>query len=313
MRSSSAPTGGDEDRRRVAAACRVLDDAGGPVPAAELAAAVHCSVRQLHRAFADVLGVSVLQYGRAVRTGRAREVLRDAGTVTDAVWQAGYGSARGFYEEVGRRLGMRPAEYARGGAGRRLQWSWTATAVGAVLVVVSPDGIVAVRIAAEGEQEVPRLLAEVREELPRAELVRDDAALVQVLAAVRALADGERPGAAGTGDLPLDVAGTAFQARVWQALREIPAGSTRTYTEVAAAIGRPTSVRAVARACATNPVALVVPCHRVVRSDGSLAGYRWGLAVKRSLLDAEREAVAVADGPAAPTAALAGGDRTLAG
>ena len=276
-----------QDRARVAAACRVMDDGGGPVPALDLAAAAHCSPRQLHRAFAAVLQVTPLQYGRAVRTGRARDVLRSAGTVTDAVWEAGYGSARGFYEETGRRLGMSPAEFAAGARGRRLQWSAVDTALGAVLVVVSPDGICAVRIDAGAVAAHPQaMLAEVRAELPHAELVRDDAGLVHVTAAVEALARGEGRGA----DLPLDVAGTAFQARVWRALQDIPAGTTSTYTQVAATIGSPTSVRAVARACATNPVALVVPCHRVVRADGSLAGYRWGLAVKQSLLDAERSA-----------------------
>jgi AraC family transcriptional regulator of adaptative response/methylated-DNA-[protein]-cysteine methyltransferase len=264
-----------------------MDDAGGPVPAAALASAARCSTRQLHRAFAAVLAVSPLQYGRAVRTGRAREVLRGAGSVTDAVWEAGYGSARGFYEEAGRRLGMSPSEFAAGARGRRLQYSAVTTALGTVLVVVSPDGIVAVRISPDADAADPTaLLAEVRAELPHAELVRDDAALVHVTGAVQALARGDGVPA----DLPLDVAGTAFQARVWQALRRIPAGSTRSYTQVAADIGAPTAVRAVARACATNPVALVVPCHRVVRSDGALAGYRWGLAVKRSLVEAERAA-----------------------
>ncbi|MFC7162572.1 methylated-DNA--[protein]-cysteine S-methyltransferase [Aquipuribacter hungaricus] len=285
--TAGRPAGVDDDRARVAAACRVMDDAGGQVPADDLAVAARCSRRQLSRAFAAVLGVTPRQYGRAVRTGRAREVLRAGASVGDAVWQAGYGSARGFYEEAGRRLGMSPAEFAAGARGRRLQWSATATRVGTVLVVVSPDGICAVRIDPDADPADPAApLAEVRAELPHAELVRDDAALVHVTAAVQALARGEDAGAG----LPLDVAGTAFQARVWQALREIPAGATRSYTEVAAAIGAPTSVRAVARACATNPVALVVPCHRVVRSDGALAGYRWGLAVKRSLVDAEREA-----------------------
>lgn len=284
-KGTGAPAGPGTDRGRVAAACRVMDDAGGPVPGVDLAAAARCSARQLHRDFAAVLGVSALQYGRAVRTGRAREVLRRAGTVTDAVWEAGYGSARGFYEEAGRRLGMTPAEFASGARGRRLQWTATDTVLGAVLVVVSPDGICAVRIDEHASAEQPgAMLAEVEAELPHAELVRDDEALVQVAAAVQALARGER----GDVEMPLDVAGTAFQARVWQALREIPAGTTRTYTEVAATIGSPTAVRAVARACATNPAALVVPCHRVVRSDGSLAGYRWGLAVKRSLLERER-------------------------
>jgi len=273
------------DRGRVAAACRVIDDAGGPVAADDLASAAHCSARQLHRAFAVVLQVTPLQYGRAVRTGRAREVLRGAGTVTDAVWEAGYGSARGFYEEAGRRLGMSPAEYAGGARGRRLQWSAVDTVLGVVLVVVSPDGICAVRIDGDATAASPGpVLEQVRAELPHAVLVRDDAGLVHVTAAVQALARGEQPVA----DLPLDMAGTAFQARVWRALQQIPAGSTSSYTDVAQAIGSPTSVRAVARACATNPVALVVPCHRVVRSDGSLAGYRWGLAVKRSLLEAER-------------------------
>ena len=279
-----APDATYGDRARVAAACRVVDDAGGPVPAADLAVAARCSTRQLHRAFVQVLAVTPLQYGRAVRTGRARDVLRGAGNVTDAVWDAGYGSARGFYEETGRRLGMSPAEFAAGARGRRLQWSAVDTAVGTVVVVVSPDGICAVRIDPDADPADPaRAVAEVRAELPHAELVRDDAALVHVTAAVQALARGEAAGA----DLPLDVAGTAFQARVWAALQRIPAGATRSYTEVAAGIDAPTSVRAVARACATTPVALVVPCHRVVRADGALAGYRWGLAVKRSLLDAE--------------------------
>lgn len=273
----------------MAAACRVMDDAGGPVHADDLAAAARCSPRQLHRAFAAVLQVTPLQYGRAVRTGRAREVLRTAGTVSDAVWDAGYGSARGFYEEAGRRLGMSPAEFAAGARGRRLQWSAVDTVLGAVLVVVSPDGICAVRIdPATTAAEPAAMLEQVRAELPHAELVQDDGALVHVAAAVGALARGEQT----PPDLPLDLAGTAFQARVWQALQEIPPGTTRTYTEVAGAIGRPAAVRAVARACATNPAALVVPCHRVVRSDGSLAGYRWGLSVKRSLLDAERDRLA---------------------
>lgn len=273
------------DRARVAAACRVMDDAAGPVCQEDLAAATHCSARQLHRAFAAVLQVTPLQYGRAVRTRRAREVLRRSGTVTDAVWEAGYGSSRGFYEETGQRLGMRPAEYAGGARGRRLQWSAVESDLGTVLVVVSPDGICAVRIEpGAGGHLSDQLLDEVRAELPHAELVHDPKGLRQITAAVQLLARGEQPDT----ELALDMAGTAFQARVWQALRSIPAGSTSTYTEVAAAIGSPTSVRAVARACATNPVAVVVPCHRVIRADGSLAGYRWGLALKQSLLDAER-------------------------
>ena len=187
---------------------------------------------------------------------------------------------------------MGPREYAAGAPGRVLLWSVAPTAVGDVLAVASPQGLCAVRI---GEPDV--LLDQVRQEFRSAQLVRGDAAMRDVMAALRTLAAGlDAP------RLPVAAVGTAFQARVWAALREIPAGRTRTYGQVAGAIGAPTAVRAVARACATNPVALAVPCHRVIRADGSPAGYRWGLAVKESLLAAE-----AASHPGAP--ALAGADR----
>lgn len=263
-------------QERVQAACRQIDAAGGPVAVSTLADEAACSARQLQRDFADVLGVSPRQYGQAVRSGRARASLRSSASVLDAVHDAGYGSVRAFYEEAARRLGMTPSDYAEGGAGV-LVWSCAKTPIGDVIAVATPRGLAAVRIG-----DVSLLVDEVRAEFPEADLVRDDAAMADVMTAVTQLAVG-RPAPT----LPVDVRGTAFQARVWAALREIPAGETRTYTQVAEALGSPSSVRAVARACATNKVALAIPCHRVIRSDGSLAGYRWGLEVKAALIASE--------------------------
>lgn len=262
---------------RVTAACDAMTEAGGPLPVGDLAAALHCSARQLQRDFADVLGVSPRQYGQAVRTDRTKHMLRSSDTVLDAAFAAGYGSVRGFYEEAARRLGMAPADYLAGAPSRVLLWSVTTTDVGDVIAVATSQGLAAVRIGHADELE-----RGIRAEFPMATLERDDAAMADVMTALRALCAGQSAPA-----LPVDVRGTAFQARVWSALREIPAGQTRTYSEVASSIGSPTSVRAVARACATNPVALAIPCHRVIRSDGSLAGYRWGIAVKESLLARE--------------------------
>lgn len=250
-----------------------MDQSGGPLPVSHLADAVSCSTRQLQRDFADVLGVSPRQYGQAVRTERTRVTLRSSDSVLDAAFDAGYGSVRAFYEEAAQRLGMTPSEYAEGGAGVLL-WSAATTVIGDVVAVATPRGLAAARIGA-----TPAVVDELRAEFPGAELVRDDAAMTDVMGALTRLAEG-RPAPS----LPVDVLGTAFQARVWDALRRIPAGETRTYAQVAESLGSPSSVRAVARACATNRVALAIPCHRVLRSDGSLAGYRWGLEVKRSLL-----------------------------
>jgi AraC family transcriptional regulator of adaptative response/methylated-DNA-[protein]-cysteine methyltransferase len=264
-------------RSRVSAACQAMTDAGGPVTITELAAPLHCSTRQLQRDFIDVLGITPRQFGQALRTDRTRDALRSADTVLDAAFSAGYGSVRGFYEEAARRLGMTPSDYVAGAPEQVLVWSVARTEVGDVIAVATPRGLAAVRIGEESD-----LVRDVQLEFPHATLERDDVAMADVMAALRALTRG-----AHAPEIPVDVHGTAFQARVWSALREIPAGETRTYTQVAESIGSPTSVRAVARACATNRVALAIPCHRVVRSDGSLAGYRWGLSVKQSLLASE--------------------------
>lgn len=255
-----------------------MDEAGGPVPLESLAEVATCTPRQLQRDFAQVLGVSPRQYGQALRAERTRESLRSTESVIDAVYSSGYGSVRAFYEEAASRLGMTPSQYAAGGTSVPLLWSVASTDVGDVIAVATPRGLAAVRIGSQAD-----LVREIQGEFPAASLVRDDAAMSDVMAALSQLAIGHS-----APDLPVDVQGTAFQARVWSALRQIPAGETRSYTDVAESLGSPSAVRAVARACATNRVALAIPCHRVVRSDGSLAGYRWGLEVKQRLLAAER-------------------------
>jgi AraC family transcriptional regulator of adaptative response/methylated-DNA-[protein]-cysteine methyltransferase len=229
-----------------------------------------------------VLGVSPRQFGQAVRSERARQVLRESPTISDAVVQTGYGSVRAIYEVAARRRGITPTHYSAGAPRQELLWSAAPTAVGDVVAVATPRGLASVRIGG-GD---PR--TQVEAEFPHAALRRDDVAMADVMLALVALAHGDV-----APNLPVDVQGTAFQARVWAALREIPVGQTRTYTDVAESIGQPSAVRAVARACATNRVALAVPCHRVIRENGELAGYRWGLEVKAALLAAEAESTKV--------------------
>lgn len=272
----------DERRIRVERACAEMVAVGGPVAVGDLADLIPCSTRQLQRDFHDVLGVSPRQFGQAVRSERARQVLRESPTISDAVVQTGYGSVRAFYEEAARRLGMTPTDYSAGAPRQELLWSAAPTAVGDVVAVATPRGLASVRIGG-GD---PR--TQVEAEFPHAALRRDDVAMADVMRALVALAHGDV-----APNLPVDVQGTAFQARVWAALREIPVGQTRTYTDVAESIGQPSAVRAVARACATNRVALAVPCHRVIRENGELAGYRWGLEVKAALLAAEAESTKV--------------------
>ena len=263
---------------RVVRACRVMESDGGPVELADLARAVGGSARQLQRDFTALVGVSPRAYGAAVRTSQARHELQRNDRVGDAAYSAGYGSIRAFYEEAGRRLGMTPSAYASGGVDRELLWAITPSAVGHILAVASAEGLCAVRIG----MDVNELISGMQEEFPRAHLRRDDVAMSDVMVALRQIAIG-----APAPDIPADVSGTAFQARVWEALRNIPAGETRSYQEVAVEIGNPRAMRAVAQACGANPIALVVPCHRVIRSSGELGGFSWGLVVKQTLLDAE--------------------------
>ncbi len=206
--------------------------------------------------------------------------LRSGEDVTTALYDAGYGSPSRLYEKAPQQLGMTPGEYRRGGAGASITFAVVPTALGRMLVAATGRGLCAVRFG-ESATELERKL---REEFHAASLNRDDAGMRRYVEALAAAMRGENT----TIDLPLDVRATAFQMKVWEKLRQIPRGETRSYSQIAREIGEPTAVRAVARACATNPVAIVVPCHRVVRSDGDTSGYRWGVERKEKLLRAEK-------------------------
>jgi AraC family transcriptional regulator of adaptative response/methylated-DNA-[protein]-cysteine methyltransferase len=206
--------------------------------------------------------------------------VRKGDDVTTALYDAGFGSPSRLYEKSSQHLGMTPGVYRRGGAGMTIQFAIVPSPLGRLLVAATPRGLCAVRFG----ENATELEGGLREEFSAAEIRRDDAALKAYLQPLLASVRGENV----TMDLPLDVRATAFQKKVWDALREIPPGETRSYTEVARAIGDPKAVRAVATACASNPVAIAVPCHRVVRSDGELAGYRWGMERKKKLLEREQ-------------------------
>jgi AraC family transcriptional regulator of adaptative response/methylated-DNA-[protein]-cysteine methyltransferase len=262
-------------------ASRYLDDEPVPVPAAELARELGTTSARLERTFRRLTGVTPREYGDAVRVERFKRSVRASGSVTDALYDAGYGSSSRLYERSDALLGMTPAAYGRGGAGTQIRFAIIASPAGRLLVAITDRGISSIALG-DDDTDLER---ELRAEFPLADLERDQAGLAPWLAEVVAGLDGARP----LEGLPVDVRGTAFQRRVWQALRRIPAGETRSYTAVAREIGAPRAVRAVASACARNPVPLVVPCHRVVREDGTLGGYRYGLDRKRLLLSRENE------------------------
>jgi len=267
-----------EARQKVEQACRLIEQAGGPVPVETLAAATGWSERHLHRAFRRVLGTTPIAFGRTIRAAKAREALRSAKNISDVIYESGYGSSRAFYEELVPRLGSTPRTYAAGSKNVDLSWAAVETSIGTAVIVASESGLCAVRI---GEPE--KLLDEIVGEFPHASLTRNQMSLEGVGRAIAALADGESADAA----LPLDIRTTAFESRVWEAVRRIPVGETRSYSDIASEIGEPQASRAVGSAVGRNPVALVIPCHRVIRSDGSLGGYRWGLEVKEKLLRSE--------------------------
>jgi len=257
-----------------------------PWTSAALAGVGGVSVARLQRGFRRTLGLSPREFVAACRRRRFLDALRGGRQVTEAVYEAGYGSPSRVYESVGA-FGMTPATYGRGGAGASVRWATAATRIGRVLVASTDRGLCFVAIGS-GERQLQDSL---RREFPKARIVpRASVELEPMLRAVRRLTSGGR----WPTSLPLDIRATAFQWRVWRALAMIPAGETRSYAAVAADIGTPTAARAVARACATNPVALVVPCHRVVGADGSTGGYRWGPRTKEQLLETELERAAPA-------------------
>lgn len=271
----------------VARAKEILDrhverGAEGGVPLGELAAAVEMSPFHLQRVFEAQLGLSPARYLRARRAERFKSQLRRGGTVSRATYDAGFGSSSRAYEVADSQLGMTPATYRHGGEGAKIRYRVVRSSLGKVLVAATTRGVCAVKLGDDADT----LERELAEEYPRASLVRDRGTAGEFGAWVDAIVryvdrDGDSP------SVPMDVKATAFQWKVWRALQAIPRGETRSYTEVAEAIGRPGAVRAVASACASNRVALVIPCHRVIRSDGALSGYRWGPERKRKLLERE--------------------------
>jgi AraC family transcriptional regulator of adaptative response/methylated-DNA-[protein]-cysteine methyltransferase len=264
----------------VQAICRALDQqTDRPPTLEELGRQFGMSPYHLQRTFKRIVGVTPKQYAAAQRAERLKRHLKEKTTVTEAIYEAGYSSGSSAYGEAATHLGMTPAAYRSGGPATTITYSIVPCPLGYLLVAATPNGLCAVRLGDTAQALADTLAGE----FPAASVQPDDGHLAPWLASLQDYLAGAQPHL----DLPLDVRATAFQRRVWQALQAIPYGSTRSYREVAEAISQPTAARAVARACATNPVALVVPCHRVVREDGSLSGYRWGIERKETLLALE--------------------------
>ncbi|MGE8319800.1 MAG: bifunctional DNA-binding transcriptional regulator/O6-methylguanine-DNA methyltransferase Ada [Comamonas sp.] len=268
----------------VAAACRRIEAADEPPSLDALAAQVGMSPFHFHRVFKAETGLTPKAYASAQRARRLREALAgDAATVTDAIYDAGFNSSSRFYATSGARLGMDASAWRQGGRGARIRFAVGQSLLGAILVAQSARGICAIFLGDDPEA----LVRDLQDQFPQAELVGADAGFEQLVAQVVGFVEQPSLGLA----LPLDVRGTAFQERVWQALREIPAGRTASYAEIAERIGQPRAVRAVAQACGANRLAVAIPCHRVVRRDGDISGYRWGVERKQQLLEREHSHV----------------------
>jgi AraC family transcriptional regulator of adaptative response/methylated-DNA-[protein]-cysteine methyltransferase len=267
---------------KITHACAYLAQVDGHPSLGALARRFGGSPYHFQRTFKRVVGVTPRQYAEACRLRRVKRRLRDTGAVTDAVFEAGYGSSGRFYERAAPKLGMPPSIYQHGGAGMQIRYAIVESSLGRVIVGATSRGVCAVALGAS-DNALERALGD---EYPLATLSRDDGGLGSWTNAVVALLAGRRPRL----DLPLDIQATAFQWQVWKTLAEIPRGETRTYAEIARAIGKPRAARAVGHACATNPVAVVIPCHRAVPAAGGVGNYRWGSERKRKLLDRERDA-----------------------
>jgi AraC family transcriptional regulator of adaptative response/methylated-DNA-[protein]-cysteine methyltransferase len=281
LRCRPQSTAGSEAEERVKQSQRYLDEhTDEPITLRMLAAQVRISSFHLQRAFTRMVGLSPKAYQGAKRMERFTASLKRGENVTNAIYEAGFGSSSRLYARVNEDLGMTPSAFRSGGMGVTLRYITVPTAVGRMLVAVTERGIAAVRI---GDTEAA-LVTSLHNDYPKAVLRRDTKGLEKYVYRFLQRLNGSEA----VDHFPLDVKATAFQRKVWQALQQIPRGQTRSYREIARAIGQPTAARAVARACASNPVAVAIPCHRVVRGDGHLAGYRWGLQRKKRLLALER-------------------------
>ena len=263
----------------VAALCRFIEEAHEPPAVSELAQRAGMSRWHFQRVFKSVTGVTPRTYAAACRARRVRAALAEGAGGTDALYAAGYNAQSRFYAQSDAVLGMTPSRYRRGGADAQIRFAVGQCSLGAIVVARSERGICAISLGDDPDA----LVRELQDRFPNATLVGGDAEFERWVAKVVGFVEAPRIGL----DLPLDVRGTAFQQRVWQALRDIPAGETASYRELAERIGAPAAVRAVAGACAANTLAVAIPCHRVVRNDGALSGYRWGVERKRALLERE--------------------------
>lgn len=269
----------EQHAAKVAEICRLIEGAETVPGLEELASHAGLSTYHFHRVFKAVTGLTPRAYAAALRAKRVRNQLDRSGTVTAAIFDAGYNSNARFYEKSAELLGMTPSDYRAGGANTEIRFAIGECSLGSILVAASERGVCAILLGDDPDA----LARELQDKFPRADLIGGDQEFERIVARVVGFVE-----APGLGlELPLDVRGTAFQQRVWQALRKIPAGSTVSYAEIAKQIGAPSSVRAVAQACAANVLAVAIPCHRVVRNDGALSGYRWGVERKRALLERE--------------------------
>ncbi len=266
----------------IAEACRAIEAADEAPSLAKLAQAAGLSTFHFHRVFKAVTGVTPKEYAMAQRASRVRDELARSATVTDAIYDSGFNSNSRFYEKSEGILGMTPRAFRAGGVNHDIRFAVGQCSLGAILVASSAKGICAILMGDDPDA----LVRNLQDRFPRANLIGGDAGFEQLVARVVGFVEAPAIGL----DLPLDLRGTAFQQRVWQALREIPVGQTASYAEIAQRIGSPKAVRGVAQACAANAVAVAIPCHRVVRSDGALSGYRWGVERKRALLERENAA-----------------------
>lgn len=279
------PEGPSRDELHAAAvelACRLIDRAETPPSLKDLAAAAGLSPHYFHRVFRKVTGLTPRDYAAARRAEAARRELREAGSVTEAIYGAGFNAPSRFYEASRDMLGMKPSTFRAGGVGERIRFAVGESSLGPILVAATEAGVCSILMGDDPDA----LVRDLQDRFPRAELVGSDGDFEATVASVVGMI--ERPGSGA--DLPLDVRGTAFQERVWRVLRQVPAGQTVSYAELARRMGEPRATRAVAQACGANPIAVAIPCHRVVRTDGSISGYRWGVERKRELL--HREGVA---------------------
>lgn len=263
----------------VAQACRIIETSEVMPSLSDLAASVKMSPFHFHRIFKEATGITPKDYATAHRSARVRENLSNSKSVTAAIYDSGFHSNAGFYSNTASMIGMTPTAYRRRGAGEEIHFAIARCSLGSILVAATAKGICAIFIGDDGDA----LQRDLHDRFASARISASDKTFDKLISKVVGLI--EQPSR--TCDLPLDVRGTAFQQKVWAALQNIRAGSTASYLEIAKSIGKPSSVRAVAMACGANPVAVAIPCHRVIRSDGGLSGYRWGIERKRALLDRE--------------------------